>query len=99
MGTYRCGTCGKEHDELPMDLSYQRPADYFKIPEDERTKRVWMNADSNADLCLIDNKEFYLRGVLALPVPETRAEFRFGVGRGLGNKTFDAISSYGRQTT
>jgi hypothetical protein len=79
MAAYRCGTCGMQHDELLMDMSYQRPADYFKIPEDERIKRIWMNAEANTDVCVIDNNEFYVRGILALPLRDSQKEFRWGV--------------------
>ena len=70
-----CPQCGKVHDELPLDLAYQRPADYFKIPESERTARI----DINDDICIIDASEFYVRGVLELPIKDTDKSFGWGV--------------------
>ena len=26
---FKCGVCGKEHDELPMDLAFMKPEAYF----------------------------------------------------------------------
>lgn len=75
MPSYKCPTCGREHDALPMDLAYRRPADYFKIPEGERATRIRIDAD----LCTIDFREFYIRGVLPLPLRNRSDEFRWGV--------------------
>ena len=75
MAGFTCGVCGQIHPGLPMDLAYQRPADYFKVPADERARRVKLNSD----LCVIDDQEFYVRGVLALPVQDSTDEFRWGI--------------------
>ena len=89
MGAFRCETCGTVHDELLMDISYQRPADYFKVPEAERNERLWMDADSNADLCIIDREEFYIRGILALPIRDSEKEFRWGAWARVDKPDFD----------
>jgi hypothetical protein len=74
-----CSVCGKEHDALPRDMAYELPADYFEIPPSERRERVWLDAEKNPDLCVIDGSRFYLRGVLAVPVKgESGDEFRWG---------------------
>jgi hypothetical protein len=78
MSKFVCGTCGKEHGTLPMDLAYRKPLDYFKIPEAQRAKRIWINDD----LCVIDEEMFLIRGVLPLPVHNggnVEDEFRWGV--------------------
>lgn len=75
---YICSVCGKEHDALPRDMAHHRPADYFEIPPDERGKRVWFDAETNPDLCVIDGSKFYLRGVLAVPIQGEADEFRWG---------------------
>ena len=72
---FTCSVCGQVHPGLPMDLAYQRPADYFKVPAAERARRVKLTSD----LCVIDETEFYIRGVLALPVKDSTDEFRWGV--------------------
>ncbi|HEY9763136.1 MAG TPA: DUF2199 domain-containing protein [Trichocoleus sp.] len=68
-----------------MDLSYQRPADVFKIPANERHQRIRMNED----LCIIDDAEFYVRGVLALPVHEIADSFRWGLWAQVDKESFD----------
>ena len=59
MSEFVCGTCGKEHSSLPMDLAHRKPLDYFEIPESQRAERIWINDD----LCVIDDERFFIRGV------------------------------------
>jgi hypothetical protein len=75
MAKFRCETCGKEHDTLPLDLGYDYPADFFRIPASEREQRIVYNGD----LCSIDKQEHYARGILALPIKGSDQEFRWGV--------------------
>jgi len=71
---YTCGTCGKTHDSLP-DLSVDKPDAWWTIPEEERDRRIRLNSD----LCVIDEQEFYIRGVIQIPIVKTRDMFGFGV--------------------
>jgi hypothetical protein len=75
MAGFRCEVCGQEHGSLPLDLGYEYPADYFRISESERERRIVFNGD----LCSIDRKEHYARGILALPIKDSDQEFRWGV--------------------
>lgn len=72
--TFKCNICGKIHSGLPMDLIYRKPAGYFKIPQDERAARIICNDD----ICVIDNREFYIRGVLPIPIINSSDEFHWG---------------------
>ncbi|MFN8439226.1 MAG: DUF2199 domain-containing protein [Caldilineaceae bacterium] len=72
--SYKCGICGKIHGGLPMDMAYKNPANYFKIPPNERAKRIKITDD----VCVIDNNEFYIRGVLPIPVIDSDKDFRWG---------------------
>jgi hypothetical protein len=76
--TYFCSICGKEHDALLRDMAYHRPGDYFDIPPEECSQRVWFDSKANPDLCVIDGSRFYLRGVLSMPIRGEGDEFRWG---------------------
>ncbi|WP_190697817.1 MULTISPECIES: DUF2199 domain-containing protein [Cyanophyceae] len=82
---FLCSVCGQYHDNLLMDLAYQRPADVFKVPANERPQRIRVNED----LCIIDDTEFYIRGVLMLPVHELVDSFRWGVWAQVDKEAFD----------
>jgi hypothetical protein len=84
MPRFKCGICGKEHNELLLDLGYMHPADFFKIPPAEHGGRIKFNQD----VCVIDGTEFYVRGILPLPIKDTAQEFRWGVWARIEKKDF-----------
>ena len=73
-----------------MDISYKNPADYFKIPPNERAKRVQITED----VCVIDNNEFYIRGVLPLPIIDSNDDFRWGVWARIEKQDFMIYLKY-----
>jgi hypothetical protein len=68
MDRVHCSKCGKEHDLSDVELSCDKPAAYFEIPEDERARRV----DISEAATVIDDgtphTRFFLRGVIVIPV-------------------------------
>jgi hypothetical protein len=45
------------------------------VPEPEREKRIW----GNSDACVIDEEEFFVRGVILVPVRDQERNFGIGV--------------------
>lgn len=72
---FRCKTCDEEHEGLP-DIGFQKPDPWFDVPEDERARRVVLTADT----CSIDDEDFFIRGVLALPIVDGEPGESFGFG-------------------
>lgn len=72
---FLCGKCGQFHAELPMEFGAEAPVGYFLIPEDARKARC----DLTSDVCMIDEKEFYVRGCLEIPVVDGPHPFTWGV--------------------
>ena len=72
--TYRCSTCGETHDDLP-DLAFRWPDPYFGVPETERATRV----RGNTDTCAINNEDFFVRGVILIPIANTSDHLGLGV--------------------
>ena len=72
--SYRCSKCGEEHEGLP-DIGFDRPAAWFTVPDDERGARVKLDADT----CIIDDQEFYIRGVIEIPIHHHPATLGIGV--------------------
>lgn len=74
--TFRCVTCGEEHDGLP-DLGMDAPDPYLEVPEEEREARTTLTPDR----CVVrddDGEHYFVRGVILIPV-EGHAE-PFGIG-------------------
>jgi hypothetical protein len=57
-----------------LDVAYHRPVHYFMVPEAERKRRI---RDSD-DLCVIDGRQFLVRGVLRSPILGTSESFGWG---------------------
>ncbi len=72
--TYRCSTCGKTHDDLP-DFGYRWPDRYFDVPEAERSLRI----KATPDACSIDDQDFFIRGVILIPIRDQDDHLGIGV--------------------
>ncbi|MFL5386711.1 MAG: DUF2199 domain-containing protein [Longimicrobiaceae bacterium] len=72
--SFRCAVCGDSHDELP-DVGSDRPDPWWEIPEDERERRIELTSDT----CVIDDEDFFIRGVIQIPVHDHPQAFGFGV--------------------
>jgi len=52
-----------------------RPDYYWQVPEDEVDKRIELTPDT----CVIDDEDFFIRGVIEIPVLNYPETFGFGV--------------------
>lgn len=77
--SYVCSCCGQTHDGLP-DLAFDRPIYAFQVPEAERASRVRLDEDT----CVIDDEDFFIRGVIEIPV-HGRTD-AFGIGAWVSQK-------------
>jgi hypothetical protein len=80
----RCQQCGKEHEDINTQIGFGKPDVYFEVPEPERDKRIFINSD----VCDIDRKRFFARGVLQIPV---HGHEHFGWGIWVEMKSADFI--------
>lgn len=71
--SFRCHVCGKTHKGLP-DIGADRPDHWWGVPEEEREQGVKLTSDT----CIIDD-DYFIRGVILIPVHERRQPFGFGV--------------------
>jgi hypothetical protein len=87
MYRWTCACCGREFDELPMDIAVGRaPASYEDLAEDERAR-----ATLTSDFCVIeapDQTDRFVRAVLELPVHDFAEPFRWGVWVSLSEPSF-----------
>jgi hypothetical protein len=88
--SFKCGTCGKVHIGLPMDMAYKNPGGYFEVPAKERAARIY----NNDDVCVIDDSKFYIRGILPIPIVDSDDEFRWGLWAKVEESDFKIYSEY-----
>lgn len=71
---YQCGTCGEIHNGLP-DLSADYPDVFYTFTEKERETII----KSTPDTCIVNNEDFFIRGVIEIPIHDHPNRFGFGV--------------------
>ena len=72
--SYRCATCGTVHDGL-LDIASDRPDQLWGVSAKQRGGRVKLTSHT----CVIDDEDFFIRGVLEIRVHDARVPFAFGV--------------------
>lgn len=70
---FRCQVCGEWHEGLP-DIGFDAPLHYHQLSEEERAA----TATKSSDLCTIADEDFFVRGVIEIPI-QGRAD-HFGIG-------------------
>jgi hypothetical protein len=79
---FRCHRCGEQHTGLP-GWHFAEPA--HNVPAAERDARVSLTDDG----CTIDDREFYVKGLLEIAVRETDHAFTWGVWLSLSEQSFE----------
>ena len=80
---FGCSICGERH-VLPLSYSVKVPMAAAMITVDEVDQRVVITPDQ----CVIDNKDFYLRGRFLVPVIGLDEPFVWGVWAEVSPKNF-----------
>lgn len=70
-----CGCCGEELTGLPLDVSIGYPDRIMILSDEDKTKYVAKPCQS---LMSWRNKEFFVRGIIELPILETEDKFCYG---------------------
>lgn len=72
---FDCSVCGQHHDILPLSFSVKAPDAAIAIAAAELEQRVLITADQ----CVIDGRDFYLRGRIPVPIHGLEEPFIWGV--------------------
>jgi hypothetical protein len=89
--TFRCATCGDEHDGLP-DLGMEAPDPYLEVPDEERAARTTFTPDR----CVVrnpDGEHYFVRGVILIPVRGGDEPFGIGAWVSQSRKNFDLYAA------
>jgi len=81
---YQCSCCGRVYDELPLCFGADLPDYYFSVPTEEREKRI----DLEESLCVIDEKHFFHRGRLTIPIVDYKENLIFNVWTSISENNF-----------
>lgn len=80
----KCPCCDNEIEPHQMDVAFNLPDAIFELSEEQREAR----AKTHTDLCSLDDKQFYIRGVIYVPVQELGLNFGWGVWAEVSEATF-----------
>jgi hypothetical protein len=86
--TYKCATCGEQHNEVPLSFGADFPDMYANMKREERDVRAVIGSDQ----CIIDRQWFFLRGCLEIPIIGSDEVFLWGLWVSLREADFDEIS-------
>jgi hypothetical protein len=86
---FTCADCGEQHHELPLDFGWDAPLAWLSIPEAERAQRTLLTPD----LCVIDDRELFIRGCLEVPLVDAPSALVWGVWTSLSEKSFARVKA------
>jgi hypothetical protein len=86
--TWACATCGKSHSDLPLSFGADFPDMYANLKSEDRELRAVIGTDQ----CIVDEKWFFIRGCLEIPVVGHDEPFLWGVWASVRQEVFDEIS-------
>src|SRR4051812_47455990 len=69
---YTCSICGKEHRDLP-DIGSAAPFQWADVLAKDT------NSLLTEDLCIIEGRDFFVRGIIEIPVRDYEHDFGWGV--------------------
>jgi hypothetical protein len=80
---FKCKTCDQWHEGMPS-YGAEVPDSYLAVPEHERAARCIIGSDQ----CIIDEKCYFVRGCLEIPVHGSEKPFVYGVWVSLSYDSF-----------
>jgi hypothetical protein len=86
--SFKCATCGKSHQNLPRSFAADFPDLYANMKRDERDVRAIIGSDQ----CIVDQKWFFVRGCLEIPILSSTEPFIWGLWASIREHVFDEIS-------
>jgi hypothetical protein len=93
-----CSSCGLTHEGVPLSFAADFPDMYSNMTETDRSTRALISTDQ----CVIDERWFFIRGCLEIPVHDCTEVFVWGLWSSVKDVVFDEISEsweeVGRET-
>ncbi len=80
---FQCTSCGETHRGMPA-LAADAPGSYCAAPEAERAKRCRLDNDD----CIIDEKWYFVRGLIEVPVIGVEEAFAWNVWVSLSEASY-----------
>jgi hypothetical protein len=82
-----CSVCGEFHAERLLDIRMSFPDAIHALSEDERRARTWLSDD----FAVLDERRFFVRGLLEIPIVDLDDCFGYGVWAELEREEFERL--------
>jgi hypothetical protein len=76
-----------------MSYGFEAPASWWGLPEDERKSR----SELSSDQCIIDGNDYFLKGLIEIPVIDTADRFNWTVWVSVSEASFQRASRLWRE--
>lgn len=83
----RCSVCGEVHSRSEIEVTFKLPDPLLEIGEEEWDTRCV----ETSDLCSLDDRRFFVRGVLPIPVHGRDVAYSWGVWAEVDEESFQRI--------
>lgn len=87
---YFCNTCKQFHSGLPISFAADAPDSYAWLSPQDQEKRAVISTDQ----CIIDNEQYFIRGLIEIPIIGFEEVFLWGVWARVFEKEFQIIESH-----
>ncbi|HWY70709.1 MAG TPA: DUF2199 domain-containing protein [Terriglobales bacterium] len=84
---FYCSNCKEFHPGLPFSFGTDSPDNYAEIDESDRPQRAVLSSDQ----CIIDEREFYIRGIVEVPIIGFADNFLWGLWVNVWPNDFERI--------
>jgi hypothetical protein len=81
---YKCSCCNKIYENRSLCFGADVPSSFFSIPENERDARIQLDKS----WCVIDDKYFFHRGRLAIPIIDHGEQLIFDAWTSISEDNF-----------
>jgi hypothetical protein len=96
---WKCGSCDEWHTGPCLDFTYDSPQywrkEHKEVDRKNRLKPEWEEAINetfiNEDYCAIEDRDFFVRGVIHLPIIGAAETFRWGVWGSVSRENFKKL--------
>lgn len=86
--TWTCACCGEQHTDLPLDYGCRAPDPWLALPEGRRNDA---GNKLSASFCIINDRDFFVRGCIEIPIAACGETFMWGVWVSLSEANFRRI--------
>ncbi|MBB3032887.1 DUF2199 domain-containing protein [Alteriqipengyuania lutimaris] len=87
--SFKCRVCGETHAGMPA-LASDAPDYYYSIPPEEREARCELTTDT----CVTDDRFYFLRGTIEIPVTGLKEHFCWGVWVSVSFESFKLLMEH-----